>query len=343
MKLNPKRLAYDIVVAALIIFGLGYVLSRFVHLGNVEWTDNATVRQNITPVNTRVAGFIREIRFEDYQEVRKGDTLVIIEDAEFQLALAQAEAGLANAMAGSKAAATGIRTTSNNLKVNDATITEVRVQMENAKRELDRFEKLLQQDAVTRQQYDNVKTAYESVKARYEQVTGARNSTSLIRDEQGHRLSQSEAGIRVAEAQLQMARLNLSYTVILATADGVLGAKDIHVGQLVNPGQTMIEIVDKEDLWVIANFRESQMKHIQVGYPVELTADAVPDVVYRGTVERISDATGSAFSMIPTDNATGNFVKIEQRIPVRISLADNPEESLKLLKAGYNLEVEVKY
>ncbi len=343
MKLYTKRLAYDIVVTALVVIGLGYVVSRFVHLGNVEWTDNATVRQHITPVNTRVPGFIREIRFEEYQKVRKGDTLVIIEDAEFQLALAQAEAGLANALAGSKATATGIRTTSNNLRVNDATIAEVRVQMELARRELDRFEKLLQEDAVTRQQYDNVKTAYEAIKAKYEQVTNAKNTTSLVRDEQGHRLTQSEAAIRVAEAQLEMARLNLSYTVIVATADGVLGAKEIHVGQLVNPGQTMVEIVDKEDLWVIANFRETQMKHIQVGCPVEITADAVPGIVYSGVVERISDATGSAFSMIPTDNATGNFVKIEQRIPVRISLKGNSAETLGILKAGYNLEVEVKY
>ncbi len=343
MKLNPKRLAYDIVVAGLIIIGLCYVVGRFVHLGNVEWTDNATVRQHITPVNTRVPGFIKEIRFEEYQKVRKGDTLVIIEDAEFQLALAQAEAGLANAMAGSKATATGIRTTSNNLRINEATITEVRVQMERAKRELDRFDQLLKEDAVTRQQYDNVKTAYEAIKAKYEQVTSAKNTTSLVRDEQGHRLTQSEAAIRVAEAQLDMARLNLSYTVIVATADGVLGAKDIHVGQLVNPGQTMVEIVDKEDLWVIANFRETQMKHVQVGFPVTLTADAVPGDEYSGVVESISDATGSAFSMIPTDNATGNFVKIEQRIPVRISLKGNSVETLELLKAGYNLEVEVKY
>ena len=105
----------------------------------------------------------------------------------------------------------------------------------------------------------------------------------------------------------------------------------------------MVEIVDKEDLWVIANFRETQMKHVQVGFPVTLTADAVPDVEYSGVVESISDATGSAFSMIPTDNATGNFVKIEQRIPVRISLKGNSAETLELLKAGYNLEVEVKY
>ena len=335
-----SRLLYDLFVVALLLVGIGYVFSRFVHTGG-EWTDNATVRQHITPVNSRVPGFIREIRFDEYQRVHKGDTLVIIEDAEFRLAVAQAEAGLANAMAGQKATSAGIATTSNAVKINEATITEVRVNMENAARDLARFERLLQEDAVTRQQYDNMKTAYESAKARYDQVTRAKAGTQLTVSELGHRLNQSEAGIRLAEAQLEMAKLSLSYTVILATADGIVGAKDIHVGQLVNPGQTMVEIVDDSEKWVIANYRETQLPNIALGAEVEITADAVPGVTYHGHVERMADATGSAFSMIPTDNATGNFVKVEQRVPVRISLEGNDAELLAKLRAGYNLEVKV--
>lgn len=336
-----SRLLYDLFVVVLLLVGLGYVFSRFVHTGG-EWTDNATVRQHITPVNSRVPGFIREIRFDEYQRVHKGDTLVIIEDAEFRLAVAQAEAGLANAMAGQKATSAGIATTSNAVKINEATITEVRVNMENAARDLARFERLLQEDAVTRQQYDNMKTAYESAKARYDQVTSAKAGTQLTVSELGHRLNQSEAGIRLAEAQLEMAKLSLSYTVILATADGIVGAKDIHVGQLVNPGQTMVEIVDDSEKWVIANYRETQLPNIALGAEVEITADAVPGVTYHGRVERMADATGSAFSMIPVDNATGNFVKVEQRVPVRISLEGNDAELLDKLRAGYNLEVTVK-
>lgn len=336
-----SRLLYDLFVVVLLLVGLGYVFSRFVHTGG-EWTDNATVRQHITPVNSRVPGFIREIRFDEYQRVHKGDTLVIIEDAEFRLAVAQAEAGLANAMAGQKATSAGIATTSNAVKINEATITEVRVNMENAARDLARFERLLQEDAVTRQQYDNMKTAYESAKARYDQVTRAKAGTQLTVSELGHRLNQSDAGIRLAEAQLEMAKLSLSYTVILATADGIVGAKDIHVGQLVNPGQTMVEIVDDSEKWVIANYRETQLPNIALGAEVEITADAVPGVTYHGRVERMADATGSAFSMIPVDNATGNFVKVEQRVPVRISLEGNDAELLSKLRAGNNLEVTVK-
>lgn len=337
-----KKLTYNTVIVCLLAAGLIYVCSRFFHPG-VEYTDNAQVKQHITPVNTRVQGFIQRICFDEYKPVRKGDTLVIIEDTEFRLRLAQAEADLANALAGQEATTAGIATTQNNLSVNDAGIAEVRVQLENARRELERYKKLLAEDAVTRQQYDNIATAYEATRARYEQVSRVKHSTSLTKNEQTHRLGQNEAAVRLAQAAVELARLNLSYTVITATCDGVTGRKDIHEGQLVQPGQTMVDIVDGTDLWVIANYRETQLPHIHEGDRVTLTADAVPGVTYTGTVESISDATGAAFSLIPQDNATGNFVKVEQRVPVRISLAGNDPERLKLLRAGFNVECKVKH
>lgn len=337
-----KKLTYNTVIVCLLAAGLIYVCSRFFHLG-VEYTDNAQVKQHITPVNTRVQGFIQRICFDEYKPVRKGDTLVIIEDTEFRLRLAQAEADLANALAGQEATTAGIATTQNNLSVNDAGIAEVRVQLENARRELERYKKLLAEDAVTRQQYDNIATAYEATKARYEQVSRVKHSTSLTKNEQTHRLGQNEAAVRLAQAAVELARLNLSYTVITATCDGVTGRKDIHEGQLVQPGQTMVDIVDGTDLWVIANYRETQLPNIHEGDRLTLTADAVPGITYTGTVESISDATGAAFSLIPQDNATGNFVKVEQRVPVRISLAGNDPERLKLLRAGFNVECKVKH
>lgn len=340
---KTKRLVYNILIICFLLGGFAYICSRFLHLGNVEWTDNAQVRQHITPINTRIPGFIKEIRFKEFQEVKKGDTLVIIEDAEFRLHLAQAEAALANAQAGHKAATAGIATTTNNLSVSDATIQEVRVQMENARRELARFEKLLKEEAVTKQQYDNVRTACQAAEARYQQVSRAKHSTSLVKSEQTHRLGQNEAGVNVARAALELAQLNLSYTIILATCDGVTGRLDIHEGQLVQPGQTMVNIVDSNDLWVVANYRETQLSNIHVGAEVEIQADAVPGIAYKGIVESISDATGAAFSLIPQDNATGNFVKVEQRIPVRIDLRGNSPEALQQLRAGLNVECEVKY
>ena len=341
MTRKVQRLVYNTIVICLLAGGFIYVCSRFIH-PRVEYTDNAQVKQHITPINTRVQGFIKKIYFEEYRPVHKGDTLLLIEDAEFKLRLAQAEADLAKALAGQKATSASIATTQNNLSVSDAGISEVRVQMDNARRELERYRKLLDEDAVTRQQYDNVQTAYEAIRARYEQQTRAKQSTSLTKDEQAHRLGQNEAAVRLAQAAVELARLNLSYTVITATCDGTTGRKEIHEGQLVQPGQTMLDIVDESDLWVIANYRETQLPGIHKGATVEITADAVPGVTYTGTVESIADATGAAFSLLPQDNATGNFVKVEQRVPVRISLQGNDAGQLKLLRAGLNVECKVK-
>ena len=322
--------------------GLAYVCTRFMHPG-VVYTDNAQVRRQITPVNTRVQGFVKRICFEEYQPVRKGDTLLVIEDAEFRLRLAQAEADLANALSGSSVVAAGLETTRNDLTVSDAAIEESRVQLDNARREEVRYRNLLAEDAVTRQQYEQVQTACEVAEARYERLLRSKRSTSLGREEQARRLEQHAAAVRLAEAAVDLARLNLSYTVVLAPCDGVTGSKDIHEGQLVQPGQVLVDVVDGSDLWVIANYRETQLPRIREGAEVRMTADAVPGVTYRGVVEAISDATGAAFSLLSQDNATGNFVKVEQRVPVRISLEGNAPEALGLLRAGLNVECKVAY
>lgn len=334
------RTIYNICVLILLVIGAWLVVNHFVHFGDGEFTDNATVQQHITPVNTRVGGFIKEIRFSEYQPVHKGDTLVIIEDSEFRLQLAQAEANLQREMAGGEATTSGIGVTRQNMSVSDAGIDEARVRLDNARQDDQRYAQLLKSDAVTQQQYDQIHTNYLAAKARYEQVVRSRATLTRTEQEQGHRLSQNKAAIDVAQAQIKLARLNLSYTVITATADGMVGKKNIHVGQLVQPGQAMVDIVDNSELWVVANYRETQLPGISLGAKVSIKADAVPDVEFEGTVERISDATGSAFSVIPQDNATGNFVKVEQRIPVRIHL-EGDKSKLAKLRAGMNVECTV--
>lgn len=342
-KKQIKRI-YNVVVIVLLIAAIGYVASRFVHPGDVEYTDDSQVQRHITPINTRVQGFIKEIKFEEYQHVKKGDTLVVIEDSEYRLQLAQAEANYRGSKSGTSVVSAGINTTESNVRVASAGIEEARVNMQNAKLDYDRYAALMARNAVTQQQYDNAKTRYGAAKARYEQASASRKSTSLVKNEQTHRLSQNTAGVSVAEAAVNLARLNLSYTVIVATCDGVMGRKDIHVGQLAQPGQMLARIVDDNNVWVIANYRETQMKHIAVGNKVDFTADAIPGVTYHGVVQSLSAATGSAYSLVPIDNATGNFVKVEQRIPVRIVLTkDNAKADVAKLRAGLNVETEVKY
>lgn len=331
---------YNTLIIICLLGGAAYAASQFMHFGNGEFTDNARVCQNIVPQNCRVQGFIREVRFEEFQQVKKGDTLAIIEDTEFRLRLAQAEADLIRAQRGSQGTASSIITTKTSMTVTDAGIEAARVQMDNAKREDARFEKLLSQDAVTRQQYDKVHTGYLSTKAAYEQAVRSRQMQSAVVAEQGHHLSASEQGIELARRAVDLARLNLSYCYIIATCDGTVGAKNIHAGQLVNPGQTLVSIVDKDERWIEANYKESQLPHIKVGSKAKITADAVPGIQYTGKVERISDATGSAFSLIPIDNVTGNFVKVEQRVTVRIKLDNNAD--IAKLKGGYNVECIVE-
>ena len=331
---------YNTLIVICLLGGAAYAASQFMHFGNGEFTDNARVCQNIVPQNCRVQGFIREVRFEEFQQVKKGDTLAIIEDTEFRLRLAQAEADLIRAQRGSQGTASSIITTKTSMTVTDAGIEAARVQMDNAKREDARFEKLLSQDAVTRQQYDKVHTGYLSTKAAYEQAVRSRQMQSAVVAEQGHHLSASEQGIELARRAVDLARLNLSYCYIIATCDETVGAKNIHAGQLVNPGQTLVSIVDKDERWIEANYKESQLPHIKVGSKAKITADAVPGIQYTGKVERISDATGSAFSLIPIDNVTGNFVKVEQRVTVRIKLDNNAD--IAKLKGGYNVECIVE-
>lgn len=343
--MNKKQIKriYNVVVVCIVAACAVWAFSHFWHPMGMEYTDDAQVCRHITPINTRVPGFIKEIRFNDFQHVKKGDTLVIIEDAEFRLALAQAEAGLKGRKSGSSAVSASMTTTASNVSTASAGIEEARVDMINAKADFDRFTVLIAKDAVTRQQYDNAHTRYLAAKARYEQAQGRRESAASVKNVQNHELDGQHAGESVAEAQVHLARLNLSYTIIVATCDGVMSRKDIHEGQLVQPGQMLARIVGDKEVWITANYRESQMDGIKIGNKVEFTTDALPGAKFNGVVESISAAAGSAYSMIPVDNATGNFVKVEQRVPVRIKITTNNDPKLvTMLRAGENADVNIE-
>lgn len=343
MKHSTKKFISYILTIIVIAAAAIWIGSKFIHLGNVEFTDNAQVNQQIVPVNTRVQGYIKEIRFTEYQKVSKGDTLVIIDDADMRLNVARAKADYANAVAGRSVADHSVVSASANVAVSEASIAEAKVLMDNAATDLARYEQLLAKDAVTRQQYDGAKTDYEAKKARYEMLARQRKATSSVVDVNRQRISQSEAGIELAKALLETAELNLSYTVILAPCDGYTSRKEIQIGQLVQPGQTLLDIVDTSDIWVTANYKETQLRHIAPGSEVEIDVDAIPGVEFTGQVESISTATGASLSLIPQDNSAGNFVKVCQRVPVRIRFVDNDPVQMAKLRAGMNVECKVKY
>ncbi|WP_300634466.1 HlyD family secretion protein [uncultured Duncaniella sp.] len=337
---TKKILSYIITLAVIIAAGI-WVASKFIHFGNVEFTDNAQVQRQIVPVNSRVQGYIKEIHFKEYEPVKKGDTLVIIDDADMRLRVAQANADYQNALAGRTVADRSVGVASANVAVSEASIAEAKVLMENSAVDLERYRKLLDKDAVTRQQYDGAETDYKAKKARYEMLARQRSATSSVVAETRQRIAQNDAGIELAKALLETAELNLSYTVITAPCDGYASRKEIQIGQLVQPGQTLLDIVDGSEVWITANYKETQLEHIHPGSEVEIKVDAIPDKTLTGKVVSLSTATGAALSLLPQDNSAGNFVKVRQRIPVRIELTDDADHNL--LRAGMNVECEVRY
>lgn len=344
MNHKTKKNIYNVVVITLIVAGLVWVSSKFFHLGNVEYTNNAQVKQLIVPVNSRAQGYVKEVRFNENQLVKKGDTLVIIEDVEYRYRLALAESDYQNALAGKNTVASSVQTVTNNTAVTESGIQEVQTLLNHAETEYKRYSKLLQKESVTQQEYDGVKTKYLALKAKYETLKHQKQSTVLATSEVNSRLAQNDAIIALAKTAVDLAKLNLSYTVILAATDGYTGRKNIQVGQLIQPGQPIVDIVDSKEKWIIANYKESQTANISVGQIVDIKVDALPGVVLKGTIESMSQATGASFSVIPQDNTSGNFVKVEQRIPVRIAISkDNQATDLEKLKAGMNVEATVNY
>ena len=344
MKHKTKKILRNVVSLGFVAIVIIWVSAHFVHLGTVEWTDNAQVKRNIVPVNCRVQGYIKKINFSDFQHVKKGDTLVIIEQTEFKLHLAQAEANYKKALTGESAMGTVVSAAANNVSVSDAAIEELNIRLQQARKDYKRYEKLLAQKAVTREQYEHYKTNYEALNSRYNMLLRQKNSTRLVEQEQNQRKEQVSSDIEVAKAALDLAKLQYSYTMILAPCNGVTSHKNIQLGQLIQPGQGLLSIVEADSIWVIANYKETQTANIKPGMPVEVKVDAVPDITFKGEVGKMSAATGSQYSVIPLDNATGNFVKVEQRIPIRILFTDkNKIGDLQKLRSGMNVECEVNY
>lgn len=342
-KTNKVRAIISNIIVFLVIgFGLFWLIREYFHIGNKTYTEAAQVEEFINPINTRVSAYIKEIKFIEHQHVKKGDTLVILDDREILTQLGQAEAAYQNAVAQKVATGSSVNTVSNNINVMQSNIAGAKARLWNAEQNLNRYKNLLAAEAVTRQQYDQVKTEYDAQKAAYETLVNQKQSASLSTTEVKSRLGINDAEIKRTKSALDMARINLSYTVITAPYDGVMGRRTISEGQLIQPGQQVATIVLNGQKWVTANFLESQMPNIKIGEKMIMTADALGGQKFEGVVTAVSAATGSRYSSVPTDNSTGNFIKVQQRIPVRIEFtASNKKEDLEKLRAGMNMNVNI--
>ena len=354
---SAKKAIVNAVILTLIGVGLYYTIRAFRGVDNGRYTNAAQVEAFINPVNTRVSAYIKDIRFNEHQQVKAGDTLIILDDREIQTQVGQAEAALMAANAARNSTSASVRTASNNVNTVGmnaesarANIQAAKARLWNAEQNYKRYQNLLQDEAVTRQQFDQVKSDYEAQRAQleaqisqYQSVINSQASSRLQVNEVESKIGLNDAEIKRAQNALDMAKLNLSYTVITAPHDGVMGRRTVNVGQLLSPGQQVATIVDNRNMWVTANYREKQMENVKIGGLAEISVDALGGKVFEGKVTAISGATGAKYSNIPVDNSTGNFVKVQQRIPVRIEFTNkNKPEDLRELRAGMNVGVTLK-
>ena len=356
-KNGGKAKIINMVILVFVLVGLYWVVKSYFNIGNERYTNAAQVESFINPINTRVSAYIKEIRFVEHQYVKKGDTLLILDDREIQTQLGQAEAAYMAALASKNATSTFVRTASNNVNTLAANVEAAKANLEatksqlwNAEQNFNRYQNLLKDEAVTRQQFDQVKTEYDARKAQleaqvsqYQSVINSKTTSELSVSEVESKLGMNEAEIKRAENALEMAKLNLSYTVITAPHDGIMGRRTINIGQLLSPSQQVATIVDIDNIWITANYREKQMDKVSIDGLASVKVDALGGKEFEGKVTAVSGATGARYAAVPVDNSTGNFVKVQQRIPVRIEFTENNKpEDLKLLRAGMNVEVTLK-
>jgi len=350
-KRNP---IFIIILAVLLIGGAWFGISKYRYSLHHEDTDDAQISADISPVIPRVSGYVSEVRVSDNEYVHKGDTLVTLDGRDLQIRLDDAQASLevaksnlANARAASSAARAGIAPTTAAVSTIDAQIESAKINAWRAGQDYERYNNLFKDHSITQQQYEQALAAKQTadqqlniLKEQKKQASGQSNAVAQQSNATAQQISVAEARVKQAEVNVESAKLNLSYTVITAPENGLISKVNVQTGQLLQQGQSLFSIVHSDDKWVIANFKETQLNKMQVGQKVTIEADVFPKHEFEATVSSFSPATGSTFALLPPDNATGNFVKVVQRVPVKIEF-DSQDSLVSRLRPGMNVTVDV--
>ena len=347
---------FGIVLGILVIAGAFFGYRIWKHSQAHEETDDAQVAGNVAPVISKISGYVAEVRVKDNQFVKKGDTLIILEHKDQDMALAQAEAALAtaksninSARAGASAAQKSISTSHAAVATADAQIEAAKVNVWRTGEDLKRYENLIKDHSITQQQYEQASAAKQAADRQLQILIEQRNQAAT---QTGVVASQSQAtsqqiGVassiaRQREVDVENAKLNLSYTIITAPEDGVVAKVPVQPGQFLQAGAQLFSVVLNNDKWIVTNFKETQLSKMVEGQKVDIHIDAFPKKTFQGIITSFSPATGSTFSILPPDNASGNFVKVVQRLPVKIEFSNTADSTfLKRLRAGMNAQVEV--
>ncbi len=339
---NKKKKTIKTVLLLVILIVIGYIgIIKYFYNISHEITDNAQIEANIIPIIPRVSGYVDSLNIEDNLVVKKGDLLIKLDDKNFALAVKNAKNSLLNAQANYEIQQALLKPLQANIVTNQSQIKNAEVRIWKADKDFKRIKKLFEANAATQQQFDTAKAEYDASLTSLEVFKGQLETSKMQFNGEKTKLKSFEVTIQQKNIDLETANLNLSYSKIISPVDGTISKRNIQLGQYVQAGNPMFAITINKSLWVIANFKETQTSLIQDGMPVKIKLDAYPDVEFDGNVETVSSATGSRFSLLPPDNASGNFVKIVQRIPIKILFSAYNQSKYKLL-AGMSCEVSVE-
>ncbi|GEN69488.1 MULTISPECIES: HlyD family secretion protein [Chryseobacterium] len=352
---KKKSLVFPIILAAVVIGGGIYGYRAFTYGQYHEETDDAQIASNMTPVISKISGYITEVKVKDNQFVKKGDTLVILDNRDQKMALEQAQAALSTAKSNISNAEATTTATSKNISSSEAAVVTANAQIEAAKvnvwktsQDLKRYANLVKDHSITEQQYEQALAAKQSADKQLQVLVDQRNQIAQQTNIASSQTAASSQQISVAgsvakqrEVDVENAKLNLSYTVILAAEDGYVGKVPTQVGQYLQAGAQLFALVKNDQKWVVANFKETQVDKMVEGQKVKIEIDAFPDKEFEGVVSSFSPATGATFSILPPDNASGNFVKVVQRLPIKIDFVNLDKNIAKRLRTGMNVKAEV--
>jgi membrane fusion protein, multidrug efflux system len=336
---KPRKLVFPIILGLVLVGALIFTVKEYVFLQSHEQTDDAQVDGDISPVIARVSGYVMEIRFKDNQYVHAGDTLVVLDDRDYKIKLDQATAAQTAAQKNVAAQGAQIAESQSNIAVQKANIEQAQVRLWKATQDYDRYKNLYDDHAITKAQLDEVTADRDGAQAA---LDAAKSQVPVIDKRINTSREQTVATGAVIDsrkADVEYAQLQLSYTVITAPASGIISKRNIQLGQLVQAGSPLFSVVH-EDIYITANFKETQLSDIRLGQKVDIRVDAFDKQVIPGTIESFSGATGAKFSLLPPDNATGNFVKVVQRVPVRIHI-DADTSVLNKMRPGMSVDVTV--
>lgn len=336
---RPRSLVPKL-VAGVVLIGIGVgAFLWWQDRQHYEKTDNAFVEADTVQVSSQVSGYVTDVLVADNQQVNAGDLLIKIDQAPFLSRLRQAEASESASTAGVQEVDDKTHLQSSMIQEREAALESAMALEKQARVELDRYQRLAGQGWVTPQRIQSLSTAVAQAHSAVEQARAALVAEQVTRANLSSTRDRSIGQVAVAESAVQQAKLDLDRTLIRAPAAGVIGARGVRVGQLVQPGLALMAVVPVARTYVVANFKETQLGRLRIGQPVLIHADAFPDKEIHGRIESFAPATGSEFALIPVENAVGNFTKIAQRLPVRIAL-DSSQEG-QALRPGLSVEVKV--